>query len=247
MTKRVKKVLCIMFFVLSCMTAYSQEEVSQNDILYSQEYFDYLIECASRVYDDKKEEIKEEIKEEFAHEVKSEPSFNQDNEVALDDDTGAFYLKIETFDISKYKESVKKEDSKTTIQINDKFNVVQDTLKSKNKYNTNDYRLKAGVEFLLFKKFVLSSGLETNLRGLDQNPISKKFYFNPTIKFSDKFSISFINKMNTSTKATDHDISLNLSPFKSKSVDFNVYTSYTRTNSGASSESINFRTNFYLF
>ena len=67
------------------------------------------------------------------------------------------------------------------------------------------------------------------------------------MKFNDKFSISFINKMNTLTKSSDHDISFAVSPFKSKSADFNVYAGYTRNNDGSTSESINFSTNIYFF
>lgn len=235
---KLKKVLIILMLLISCASAKTQSEEYKNDFLYSQEYFDYLIECASI----KDFELKEEAKK-----LNKENKEIVQQEIKLDNDSELFKLKVEENDIKKYKQTIKKEDSKTTIRISDKFNVIQDTIKTRNKYNSNDYRLKAGVEYILSDKFMISGGLETNLRGLDQNPISKKAYFSPSVKLNDKLSISFINKMNTLTRASDHDISVNISPFKSNAADFNIYTGYTKYNDGSSSESISFTTNLYFF
>ena len=246
--KNLKVILFIICFLFSSVSAKPQQEENNNDFLYSQEYFDYLIEYASILDFEEKEAAKEEAKR-IKHEKKlKEEELAEENKITLEnDESDIFKLKIENNDIKAYKESFKKEDTKTTIRISKKLNAIQDTYKFKNKYNSDDYKFKTGIEYSITDKLTFSSGLETNLRGLDQNPISKKVYFTPSVKFNDKFSISFINKMNTLTKSSDHDISFAVSPFKSKSADFNVYAGYTRNNDGSTSESINFSTNIYFF
>lgn len=243
--KSFKILILITALLISSVNAKTQQEEYKNDILYSQEYFDYLIECASIADFEMKEEAKKQKKSQ--EEIDLNEITPEEDEVALDEnETEPFKLRIENSGINSYKETIKKEDTKTTIQINNKFSVIHDTYKFKNKYNSNDFRLKTGVEYNLSKNIVLSSGLETNYRGLNQNPISKKLYFSPTLKLNDKFSVSFINKYDTTSNSTDCDMSFNISPFKSKITDFNIYAGYTKESSGASSESVLFTTNFYF-
>ena len=234
----------------------TQQEEYQNDALYSEEYFDYLIECASLEAQEKAEAQKA-IEKEKAKKNKNLKNLSEITQDEIDetdseaqDSTSEVYepfkLRIESKEIGSYSEAFKKEDSKTIIPITSKFSLTQDTLKFKNKYNSNDYRILAGGEYQFNKHFNVASGLETNYRSLDQTPISKKIYITPTLKLSNKFSISFYNKMDTQTKSSDHDVSLNFSPFKSNKFDLKIYAGLTRAQSGTTSESVSFYTNFYF-
>ncbi|MBQ8476446.1 hypothetical protein IJ531_05225 [bacterium] len=236
------KRLCIVLtalFLLNC-TALSktQKEEYQNDYLYSAEYFDYLIECAENDAQKMREEKRQK---------QDEITLDDDEIDITNDDYTPFRLRIEeNSNITPYKDTFKKENSKTIIPIGDKFSIVQDMSKTRNKYNSNDYKILAGGEYQPCKFLTLSSRLETNFRGLDQNPTSRKLYFNPSIKLGDKLNIGFYNKMNILNYSQDHDLGLNVSPFKSKVMDFGVYTGMTRTKDGSISESVNFSTNFYF-
>ncbi len=240
MDKIIKTFIIFSIFLSFALPAYSKNESQGNDFLYSQEYFDYLIECAS--IEKNNEEMQEEQEEELSlEEITQEES-------VISNDYEPFKLRIqENSRVNPHGETFKKEDSKTTIMLTDKFSVIQDVSKIKNKYNSNDYRVLAGVEYSPFKFFRISTGLETNYRGQDQNPNSRKVYFSPSLYFTDKISLTFHNKLNVLTKSTDFDIGLNVSPFKTKFMDFGVYAGTTRNQTGAHSESINFRTNWYLF
>ena len=168
-------------------------------------------------------------------------------EDAIKADYEPFKLHIESYEGSKYKESYKKENSKILIPINDRFSYMTDLVKTRSKYNSQDYKILAGAEYALFDFLSFSGGLETNYRGLDQNPNSRKLYITPKLTLSDKVSIVFPNKINVHSHTTDHDIGINVSPFKSKFMDFGVYGGLTRTSSGSITESINFSTNLYFF
>ena len=231
--------------------AKTQQEEFENDTLYSQEYFDYLIECASCEYQKEQENNKINEKEEITLEDNSvsqdeDLNNNSDNDV-ISDNYEPFKLKIESYDVGKYSQSYIKENSKTLIPVGSKFSFMQDTLQFRNKYNSNDYRILAGAEYKINRFLNLTSGLETNFRGNDQNPTSRKLYFTPVLSIGDKLSISFHNKYDTSNHSQDHDIGLSVSPFKSKALDFGVYAGTTQQVGGAHSESINFSTNFYFF
>ncbi len=240
---KIIKTLVIFFLLISLnLPAFSKTETQGNDFLYSQEYFDYLIECASI----EKNEAQEQQKEEEFEELNYTEIMQQDDMITSDYEP--FKLRIqENSRVNPYGETFKKEDSKTIIMLSDKFSVIQDVNKIKNKYSSTDYRVLAGVEYSPFKFFKISTGLETNYRGQDQNPNSRKIYFTPSLYFTDKISLTFYNKLNVLTKSTDFDIGLNVSPFKSKFMDFGVYAGTTRYQTGTHSESVNFRTNWYLF
>ncbi len=238
-----KIVLYILFFTFltSFCLAKTQKEEYQNDFLYSEEYFDYLIECAqNHKNDDQKAESKEISLESELKAVVDEDEIAEEYE--------PFKLRIQTDSgLSPYGETFKKVNSKTIIPVGEKFSVVQNMTKTRNKYNSNDYRALIGAEYSFNKYLGVASGLETNYRGLDQNPTSRKLYFSPSFKFGEKVSLTFHNKMNVQSYSTDHDLGLNVSPFKSKVVDFGVYAGLTRNKSGSHSESVNFSTNFYFF
>lgn len=254
--------ICFMPFGLA--DNLKQKESYKNDYLYSQEYFDYLIECASIDKQNEEDEIKAQKKLEekqaknYAKADNKSDNENIDEEIPLDTDILAeeiiqdsyepFKLHIESFDgTNKYKESYKQVDTKILIPINDNFSYMTDMSKSRSKYNSQDYKILAGAEYALFDFLSFSGGLETNYRGLDQNPNSRKLYITPKLSLGDKVSIIFPNKINIHNHTTDHDIGLNVSPFKSKFMDFGVYGGITRSSAGKVTESINFSTNWYLF
>ncbi|MBQ9149782.1 hypothetical protein IJX73_02515 [bacterium] len=240
---KVKLVLLITMSLIS-LVAFGHESANGRDYLYSEEYFDYLIECANEKAIEQQQEQKEQIEELVENSEITAFEF-QDGELG---EIEPFKLKVESFNnIAAYKETFYKEDSKAIIPVGNKFSFIQDTTKFRNKYNSDDYRVLAGAEYTPFKFFQISSGVETNYRGYDQNPTSRKLYITPTLKFNDKISLSFYNKVNVQTNSTDHDVSLNISPFKSKAVDFKIYAGITKYEAGTHSESINFYTNFYFF
>lgn len=238
----------------------TQKEEYQNDALYSEEYFDYLIECASINRLDEEEKEKELLK----NQKKEKKTFStseiyleeaNDNESETDEDIDVItdiytpfklYIKEDSV-VPKYTESFKKVDSKTIIPVGSNFTFFQDLKKTRNKYNSNDYKILAGAEFAPFKALSFAGGLETNFRGIDQNPTSRKLYLSPSFYVNDKVSLSFINKYNPYSGSADFDFSVKVSPFKSKAVDFGLYSGVTRGRSGSMSESINFSTNFYFY
>lgn len=234
-----KKILLI-FFILcfSFCQAKTQKEEYQNDILYSQEYFDYLIESATIEYNEQKELEKQKAKEEV--------TLQEEESIVVEENMEPFRLRTqETVKINPYFETFKVVDTKTIIPVNDNFSFIQNMKKTKNKYNSNDYRIMAGAEGSV-GIFSLASGLETNYRGYDQLPISRKFYLTPSINLGDRVSLRLHNKVNVSSHVQDCDLELNLSPFKSKAVDFGVYAGTSRLPSGTHSESINFSTSFFF-
>lgn len=240
--KKIKLILILSLFLSLSLFVSAQEEIAPNAQLYSDEYFDYLIECTSMkpVVKQKKEDKKQETNED-------EISIIEQDEDVIEENYEPFKLKIQTTSVGKYTQSFIKEDSKTLIPITEKFSISQDVLKFKNKYSTDDVRTLTGVEYKFNKFFKLSSGLEVNYRGLDQMPNSKKIYFTPSINLNDRLSIDFHNKYYTQTKETDHDIGLKFSPFESKSTDLGVYAGITREQDGSVSESIKFTTTFSFF
>lgn len=251
--------IVFIFFLTSFCLAKTQQEEYKNDYLYSEAYFDYIIEQASidrELENERKKEEEKKKKEEEAicleetlnnkEEVIQETAQIEDFDAITFEDT-PFKIKIsENIVHPAYKESYKKVDTKSTIRLNDKFNFYQDTIKTRNKYNSNDYRIVAGSEINITSYFNIITGLETNYRGLDQNPQSRKVYFNPTINIADKIYLSFINKYNPYTRSTDHDISFRVSPLKSKAFDFGIYSGITNNENGTHSESVSFSTNFYF-
>lgn len=249
MNKRYYILILTIMLIFNSSFAKEQQEERINDYLYSEAYFDYLIECANI------QKIEEErLKQEEAQKAELELSIEDEEEINIfendSDLTEApiFKLRVEEITTKPYKETFKITDNKTIIPVNDSFSFTQNVSKFKNnKYNSDDYRLISGIEYKPIKFLTLASGLETNYRGVDQNPNSRKIFFTPSLNLSDKLSISFYNKYNVITRETDHDIGLNLSPFKSKVADFRVYAGVTKKPAGNTSESINFTTNIYLY
>lgn len=257
------KQIIVIFFIFLILPSYADNTAQKadyhHDYLYSQEYFDYLIECASI----EKQKEEDAIKEAKKAEEKKLKQKNKENEIKeieifepefilaediIQETYEPFKLHIESFENgNKYLEAYKQENSKILIPINNKFNYMTDLSKSRSKYNSQDYKILAGAEYSPFDFLSFSGGLETNYRGLDQNPNSRKLFITPKLILSDKVSIIFPNKINLHSSTTDHDIGLNISPFKSKFMDFGVYGGITKTSSGSVTESINFSTNFYLF
>lgn len=250
--------IIFIFFLTSFSLAKTQQEEYKNDYLYSEAYFDYIIEQASIDRELENERKKEEEKKKQEEAISLEETIN-DNKNIPQETTQPKDFDVITFEdipfkikISEnvahpaYKETFKKVDTKTTMRLNDKFNFYHDAVKTRNKYNSNDYRILAGSEINITSYFNIATGLETNYRGLDQNPQSRKLYFNPTFNITDKIYLSFINKYNPNTKSTDHDISFRISPLKSKAFDFGVYSGITNNINGTHSESVSFSTNFYF-
>lgn len=255
------KFLILILLIFSCLgsIAFSktQKEEYQNDYLYSEEYFNYIIEQASierQLEEDKRKEearISKKAKQNKDEEIKistEEIEIEEENEEdIITDDFAPFKLRITQDRLQpKYSESFKKVDSKTTIPIGENLSFFHNMTTTRNKYNSNDYKILAGSEYTLGKYIGISGGLETNFRGLDQNPTSKKLYITPSVKLTDKVTLSFINKYNPHNGSSDHDLSLRISPLKSKAFDFGVYSSATRHQNGRLDKSVNFSTNFYF-
>ena len=242
----IKRIFLIFFILIlfSFSVNASEEKEPINDYLYSAEYFDYLIECA-QIEKNKQEELESQKNNEITIETDEITPFEQNDLASIQE---PFKLRIESdLNINPYGETFIEENSKTIIPVGDNFSFIQDAIKKRNKYASDEYRILAGAELKFLKYFNISSGLETNYRGLDQNPSSRKVYFSPGVNFNDKLSLTFHNKFNVSSKETDHDIGFNISPFKSKSMDFGVYTGITRNQAGKQTESVYFSTNFYFF
>lgn len=236
--RRIVSIFIILFsFTFSFCVANSTD--TPRDYLYSEEYFDYLIESAQ-------EERNKQL--ELEQEITMDEIVSVNQEDIITDLYEPFKLHIQTnASINPYGETFIKENAKTIIPVGDKFGFYQDMKQTRNKYNSHDYKILAGAEFTPCKYFSLASGLETNFRGIDQNPSSRKVYLTPSFYLNDKISLSFHNKMNVQSKSTDHDVGINISPFKSKSFDFGVYAGITREQSGLTTESVYFTTNFHLF
>ncbi len=244
MSKKITVILLNIILLTSFAVAKTQKEEYENDYLYSEAYFDYLIECAQDDLNKQKELEKEQKNNE---EIELDKILSEEENDVVVENLEPFKLRVEeSTKISPYSETFKKVNSKTIVPIGGNFSFIQNMTKSRNKYNSNDYRITAGLEFSPLNFFTLSSGLETNFSGLDQNPTSRKIYLSPSFSLNDKISLTFHNKMNVQSYSTDHDIGLTVSPFKSKVMDFGIYSGLTRKQSGAHSESINFSTNFYF-
>lgn len=246
--KLIKILALTLIFSMNLSFAQTQKEAYRNDYLYSAEYFDYLIECAE-VEKQKQEELAKDNEsieisvEENVEVVNSEPEH-----IIFEEVENPFRLHIAKYEqLSKYGETFKKIDSKTIIPVTDNFAFFQNMSKVRNKYNSNDYKVYAGVEYTPLKFLNIASGLETNYRGLDQVPTSKKMYITPTFNLTKKLAIYFPNKFDVNSHSTDHDIGVIVSPFNSGAVDFRMYGSMTRNQTGKTSESVNFITNFYLY
>ncbi len=233
-------VIIIMILCFSSCFAKTQKEEYKNDILYSEEYFNYLIECASIEAQEQKETAKNEDEVVLEDEIKEGDIIIESME--------PFKLSIEeNFTVRPYSETFKKIDTKTIIPLNRDFSFYQNMSKTRNKYNSNDYKVLAGAEAGAGRLFSLAGGMETNYRGFDQNPTSRKLYLTPALNITDRISLRFHNKVNVQNHVADHDVELKITPFKSRALDFGIYAATSRTPSGNHSESINFSTTFYFF
>lgn len=239
---KLKLIFLSIFILFSTNISHADENV--RDYLYSEAYFDYLIECANEKAIEEKnlaqqEEIKEKTEETEITVFEFDESTNQYE---------PFKLKIEeNSTISKYGETFKKPETKIIIPTSEKFSFIYNTSQYINKNYTDGRRITSGIEFTPIKKLNLAAGIETNYRDIDQNPLSRKIYFSPSIKINEYLTIGFLNKINMQTHSSDHDLGLYLSPFKTKAIDFKIFTGFTNESSGANSQSASFYTNFYFF
>ena len=227
--------------MITCGNLFAQDANYPRDYLYSEAYFDYLIECAQEEANTKEEQEKElSLKE---NEIKA---FEFDDEIK--EEFTPFKLKIEESTItSAYSETFKKPETKIIIQTSDKFAFTYNAIQYINKNYTDGRRITTGIEYTPFKNLTFSSGVETNYRTVDHNPLSRKIYFTPTYRLNDYFSLSFLNKYNFNNYSSDHDIGLYITPFKTKAIDFKAFAGITNEHSGTQSQSASFYTNFYFF
>ncbi len=235
----------IMVLLLPIADAKTQKEEYKNDALYSQEYFDYLIECASIEANEQKAKKTQKAKQ--AEKELSLENILEEEDIKIEN-TAPFKLAIEeNVNVGRFGQTFKVIDTKTVIPVGGDFSFYQNTKKSRNKYNSTDYKVLAGAEAGFGKYVSVASGLETNFRGLDQNPQSRKLYLTPTLNITDRVAIKLHNKVNIQSHIQDCDLELSISPLKSKALDFGVYAATSKTPSGNHSESINFSTTFYFF
>jgi len=234
--RRIKLVLLTFCFMF--LSALANENA--RDYLYSEAYFDYLIECANE------EAILKQEKEEILIENDEITAFEFDDEIASDFEP--FKLRIEEQSkINPYSETFKKPETKISIPTSDSFSFTYNTLQYINKNYTDGRRITSGVEYMPFKNLTFASGIETNYRDVDHNPLSRKIYFTPSYKINDYLTISFLNKYNFNDYSSDHDIGLYVAPFKTKAIDFKIFAGLTNEHSGTQSQSASFYTNFYFF
>ncbi|MBQ4646569.1 MAG: hypothetical protein IJB79_04400 [Candidatus Gastranaerophilales bacterium] len=238
------KKLVLLFFLMLSFAAFAADKIAaNNDYLYSEEYFDYLIECANEEAIQQKEN--EEIK---ANELilEDEVTFAFDDEIS--DNFEPFRLRIEEKStIEAYSETFKKPETKIIIPTSDIFSFTYNATQYINKNYTDGRRITSGVEYMPFKNLNFAAGVETNYRDVDNNPLSRKFYFTPSFKVNDYFTISFLNKYNFNNYSTDHDIGLYITPFKTKAIDFKAFAGITNEHTGTQSQSASFYTNFYFY
>ena len=103
MFKRISISLILCLVLTSSFSfAKTQKEEYQNDYLYSEAYFDYLIECAE-IERDKEAEIQKQAQKEFEDKVKAKNNdinneifLNEVQEEIVSKDLEPFKLKIET-------------------------------------------------------------------------------------------------------------------------------------------------------
>lgn len=238
-----KLVLFILFFsFFSCV--FAQDDESVRDFLYSEAYFDYLIECAHEDAIEQKENSRENTEIDLTdNEINA---FEFDEEIA--GEYIPFKLKVEKYSTAaKYTETFEKPQTKIIIPTSEKLSFTYDTLQYINKNYTDGRRITSGIEYTPFKPLNFAMGVETNYRVADQNPLSRKIYFNPSYKINEHIAISFLNKYNFNNSSYDHDIGLYIAPFKTKAIDFKAYAGITNEHSGAQSQSASFYTNFYFY
>ena len=242
-----KKTLLVLLLIslMSFVCTYADEEKAPvRDYLYSEEYFDYLIECAHEEAVKQKE--LEEKKLESLQENNEIIAFEFSNEI--EEQFAPFKLKIEqNSEVEKYSETFKKPETKIIIPTSDKFSFTYNTMQYVNKNYTDGRRITSGLEYTPIKNLTFSTGLETNYRDVDHNPLSRKFYFTPSFKINDYLTVSFLNKYNFNNYSSDHDIGLYIAPFKTKAIDFKVFAGITNEHTGTQSQSASFYTNFYFY
>lgn len=237
---KLRLIVFIFFSLLLFNPTFASKENNPRDYLYSDEYFDYLIECANEEAIAKKEQ------EEILLEENDITAFEFDEQ--QNETLEPFKLRIEEHStIEKYKETFEKPTTKIVIPTSDKFSFTYNTVQYINKNYSDGRRIASGFEYTPFKHLSLASGIETNYRDIDQNPLSRKVYFTPSFKINEYLTISFLNKINVQTNDSDHDIGLYISPFKTKAIDFKMFTGITKQSSGTNSQSASFYTNFYFF
>ena len=162
--------LFLLFSLMFSFNVASANQEGNNDFLYSEEYFDYLIECAQF-------EANQKLDEEQFSEINLNEELSYDDEIVIEDDN-VFKLHItKGANIKPYSETYKRESTKTLIPVSSKVAIFQNTTQFRNKYNSTDYRVLGGLELNLHKYFDVQGGLETNYRGMDQNPLSRKLWW----------------------------------------------------------------------
>lgn len=239
---KLKSIFLSIFILVSINISYADD--SARDYLYSEAYFDYLIECANeKAIEEKNLALKKETEEKTEENEITAFEFDE-----ITNQNEPFKLRIEeTSAVSKYSETFKKPETKIVIPTSEKFSFIYNTSQYINKNYTDGRRITSGIEFTPIKKLNLAAGIETNYRDVDQNPLSRKIYFSPSIKINEYLTISFLNKINMQTHSSDHDLGLYVSPFKTKAIDFKIFTGFTNESSGTNSQSASFYTNFYFF
>ena len=134
-----KKVIILFVIFLSLFCGAQEDIKPQDNYLYSAEYFNNLIYAAEICREQRYKELHDEI---------VENNLEQEEEILSEEDTAPFHLRIEQgIQAPLYKDSFKKIDSKTIIPISDKFSFIQDTSKTRSKYNSQDYKILAGAEY----------------------------------------------------------------------------------------------------
>ena len=193
MMKKILLVLLISSLFLPVCAFAQEEKEAVRDYLYSEEYFDYLIECANEEAIGQKELEEKEL--ELSQQNSEITAFEFSNEI--EEQYEPFKLKIEqNSQVEKYSETFKKPETKIIIPTSDKFSFIYNTRQYVNKNYTDGRRITSGIEYTPIKNLTFETGLETNYRDVDHNPLSRKIYITPSFKINDYLTISFLNKYN---------------------------------------------------
>lgn len=239
-----KKLVLVLFLTLIlCAKIFAHEENNAADYLYSEAYFDHLIECA---HEEALMEKEQEKTQESVSETDEITIFDFGGEIS--DNFEPFKLRIEeSTSADVYGETFKKPETKIIIPTSENFSFTYNTTQYINKNYTDGRRITSGIEYAPFRNLTFASGIETNYRDVDHNPLSRKIYFTPTYRLNDYLAVSFLNKYNFNNYSSDHDIGLYITPFKTKAIDFKAFAGMTNEHSGRQSQSASFYTNFYFF
>ena len=237
-------------FVLSFIMCFSpfcfaQDSTSEQGEI---QQFVFSIDDAAEVVEQPQEEKQEKEFLEGYIEVKDEQEIKleEPEDILLETDFSPTYRVNEIKKVSTYSKSLELPSGSDTLFGNDKFGI------SSNSYQYNDgntlnknVRQELGAT-VRNKYFSLTGGLETTYDTTNINPASRGAFFTPKVFLGDKASLSFKNKISgQNMEKYEPTLGIDYAPFKNSSIWFGAGA--TIRNNVMQSQSLNLKTNFYIF